>query len=213
MRWSSKLQSLKQMGKHLRILLQNYIRGVTGQARLFLLATLRWRYDEVTHHSVLTVMFLYLRITECFFQNLKWIFKLISPLNFQENVKDICRCYLQHFLQHKTLLFCTMNSDGATSNFIAIQHKVIVLATNLQTATSKYLSKAGAQLHLTTRTQTAKTLGTTTWHSTTLLSQRYLAVQVLLLTEVWTAAGRCGNSTKPCVKLIQTWSNTGWVRM
>lgn len=71
-------------------------------------------------------------------------------LNLQESVRGICRCYLQHFLQHKTLLFCTVNSDGATSNFIAIQHKVIVLATDLQRDRDRHLGEAGPQLHLKT---------------------------------------------------------------
>lgn len=53
-------------------------------------------------------------------------------LNLQESIRGICRCYLQHFLQHETLLLCIVNSDGATSNLIAIQHKVVVLATDLQ---------------------------------------------------------------------------------
>lgn len=61
---------------------------------------------------------------------------------------DIWRCYLQHFLQHKTLLLRIMNSDGATSNFTAIQHKVIMLATNLGKETNKHLRKAGSQWHL-----------------------------------------------------------------
>lgn len=41
-----------------------------------------------------------------------------------------------------------MNSDGAASDFIAIQHKVIVLATDLGKEMKKHLSKAGTELHL-----------------------------------------------------------------
>lgn len=69
-------------------------------------------------------------------------------LNLQESGRGICRRYLQHFLQHKTLLFCIVNSDGATSDLIAIEHKVVVLATDLQRHRDRHLGEAGPQLHL-----------------------------------------------------------------
>lgn len=61
-----------------------------------------------------------------------------------------------------------MNSDGAASDFIAIQHKVVVLATDLGKEMKKHLSKAGTELHLMpTSTDTTKMLWMKTWHYNT----------------------------------------------
>lgn len=107
-------------------------------------SNVRWRYDEVTHLWARSSISLPEKHTSVSFRILNGYFKRISPLKLQETIRGISGHYLQHFLQHETLLFCTMNSDGATSNFIAIQYKVIVLATDLNKDISKHPSKAGA---------------------------------------------------------------------